>query len=757
MLVFLNKALACLILSIASFLNVLYGQSSLEGQVKPYKARPTIHINNEPLAPILYALSDVPGGRYSWEELPQHNIKQFCEVGIRLFQLDISFEQLWHQEDTLDIGLAQRQIQGVLDVCPDAAIFFRLHLNPPRWWLDQHPFEGVVYDEVMAVKDPVNGLFRSMESDARRPFRASMASQKWKSAMQENIAQFCHTLAQSPEGNAVVGIQLAYGIYGEWHQWGLHQYEADFSQPMQLGFQSWLRDQYRTKENLQNAWGNNRLNFEEVSIPTTKERSVTQAGMFRDPLFDKPVVDYYTFQHELIAENIIAFARSVKTNWPRPIITGVFYGYFFSVFNRQAAGGHLALQRILNAPEIDYLSGPQVYYPEAGFEAGEPYRSRSLLHSIRLHGKLWLDEYDQQPRRTWPHLSLFDNRAAYQKIMQENGSLLQRSVAFPLLNGHGLWFYDFGPAGMHLNRKNQYNSQVGTAGYWDDEAYLNTIGQVKRWADELIHEDFESLAEVLVVYDTESIYYLPSTKVKPCPITEHLINWSSLALYYSGCLFDQIHLDDLKQVDLSPYKVVVFMNTFLMDAQERNAIEQRVARQNRHLIWTYAPGYLSPDKAGIEQIEALVKLDLDTFELDTIPEIIINDWLGDSLMLKAKGPYSPTIYIQDTTVTQLGVFRHSAKVGVGYKVFTQFTSWYSSLPITDYRVFRAIFEKAGVTLFTKEKDVVYGGTNWLLYHSAFEGMKTFTWKGKTYQIEFDRAPATKLVHLITNESIFENR
>jgi hypothetical protein len=44
------------------------------------------------------------------------------------------------------------------------------------------------------------------------------------------------------------------------------------------------------------------------------------------------------------------------------LIVGVFYNYFFMTFGRQASGGHLFEQMILNAPNIDYISAPQSYW-----------------------------------------------------------------------------------------------------------------------------------------------------------------------------------------------------------------------------------------------------------------------------------------------------------------------------------------------------------------------------------------------------------
>lgn len=100
-------------------------------------------INNQRL-PFLYALTHVTGGRWSWEELPAHNLRLMSEVGVRLFQVDLWMEDIWKANaKQLDMALAQRQIRGVLDACPQASVVVRLHVNAPFWWNQTHPAECV--------------------------------------------------------------------------------------------------------------------------------------------------------------------------------------------------------------------------------------------------------------------------------------------------------------------------------------------------------------------------------------------------------------------------------------------------------------------------------------------------------------------------------------------------------------------------------------------------------------------------------------
>jgi hypothetical protein len=112
-------------------------------------------------------------------------------------------------------------------------------------------------------------------------------------------------------------------------------------------------------------------------------------GIFRDPQKEQRVIDYYDCQQYVVAEDILHFCKLVKEAWPRPLIVGVFYNYFFMTFGRQASGGHLQEQMILNSPHIDYLSAPQSYWGGAR-QIGGSGQARGLIESALLHNKLWL-------------------------------------------------------------------------------------------------------------------------------------------------------------------------------------------------------------------------------------------------------------------------------------------------------------------------------------------------------------------------------
>jgi len=668
--------------------------------------RPTIFINNKPESPVIYALTDTPGGRWTWEELAQHNIRQFCSSGIRLFQVDLWLDHCWQPDGTVDITLARRQIAGILSVCPRAAVFFRFHVTAPKWWMERHPEEWVRYADVEPQDESTEGFPRILEFDNGPVRRVSMASLPWKTEATAKLREVLRALAQTPEGNALAGIQVANGVYGEWHNWGFYRNEPDVSRPMEQEFRSWLRKTYGSDKRLRKAWNDNAARIDSARLPGLNDRATT-AGIFRDPEKEQWVIDYYACVHQLVADNILHFARTVKESWPRPLITGTFYGYYFSMFGRQAAGGHLELHRLLQSPFIDYLSGPQTYEPEA-LKLGEPYRSRSLTASIRLHGKLWFDEMDAEPTIPIPQTGNHD-------LVLANGvAALRRNVLFSATRGVGLWYYDFGVGGVDLDGFR--HNQRGSRGTWDHSAILDEIRKMKNLVDDRLSTDYKSEADVLFVYDTQSFYHTASLRGTD-PISNVLIDYNSLAAFRSGVAFDPIHIEDLARVDLSAYRVVVFGNVYVLSDVQRRFIREHVASQGRTLVWFTAPGYCRGQSLSATSISDLTGIAVAPVSLTNPPEIEIT-FPSDSAFTYSTGNQivAPLFSVRDPDATVFGRYRETGDPAVAQKTFRDHRAWYVAVPEAGPNLLRKILQSSGAHVYSRQGDVVYAGGGLLVAH-----------------------------------------
>lgn len=712
--------------------------------VEMINGRPMIVINGKPHYPMIHSLTDVPSGRWSWEELPQHNIRNFSRSGISLFQLDLFLEHVWPAEDVFDLTLARKQIAGVLEVCPEAGVIFRFHLRAPTWWLHQHPEEWVAYADTGYAEEQQYGLLRIIEHDNNPVRRVSMASRKWRRAVTEQFARFLNELAATPEGNALVGIQVANGVYGEWHNWGFFENEPDISEPMTAAFRDWLRDKYGTDTALRTAWNNREASFENVKAPGMDKRATS--GIFRDLETEREIIDFFACMHQTVADNIIHFAETLKANWPRPIIAGTFYGYFFSTFGRQAPGGHLQLQRILEAEAIDYLSGPQAYEPEA-VKLGDPYRSRSLITSVRLHQKLWLDEMDVEPKI--PLLKDPD----YEQRLQESVADVRRNVSFTYTKGMGLWFYDFNISGVDLD--GYIHLMSGSQGNWDHPVVMRQIEEMLRlFHDKALAEPYRSEADVLLVYDTDSFYYTASLRHSD-PVNTTLIDYNTLAAFRSGVVFDTVHLDDLDRVDLSAYRVIIFGNTGLLNDDERGFIRERVAAAGRHLVWFHAPGFIDETRgrAGQALIEALTGFQLKPLELDQAPEIILNPAMGvDNRYTVHDRPFHPVFAVADPLATTWGTFPATGQTAIAHKVFDTHTAWFVSLPSKTLQPLQFILQSAGAHVYGEGDAVFYAGGGILVMHTLLGGRQFLHLRnGRKIQVDLPEGPSTVLINSQTGD------
>lgn len=716
------KPISTLLLSVLTFAaSPLWAQPAptpsvapKSGEIKPYQGRPTIHVNGTPMTPDIYALTHATGARWSWEEVPQHNVQNFYNIGFRLFQLDFWLSEIWPKNgEPLNVSLAQKQIRGVLDVAPEACIILRVHTDAPYWWNEQHREECTEYADGPIQEYYKPGMPHNNEDfSIMRSLRASLASQHWKQEAGDLLTQFCKQLSQTPEGNAVIGMHLAGGIYGEWHYWGFVDHEPDTGPAMTAYFRNWLKNKYGTDKKLQQAWKSKQWTLTTATVPGVEERKATQFGQFKDPQQEQRVIDYIAAQQEAVVEDIEYFCQLAKENWPRPLITGVFYGYLHMTFNRQSVGGHLLVERILDCPWIDYIAAPQTYY-KASRKLGGSGMPRGIVESAALHGKLWFDEMDngELARRV-----CHDAVRYLERYDRDYAPVLRRSVVLPLMRG-GVWYYDFGIR--------------ESLGWFDDPVYLQSIADEKALFDKQLHKPYHSEADVLYVWSQESYYYLAPHGT---PISSNVVDQTIEEALRSGTVGDHIYDFDLDKVNLDQYKAIIFMNSYALSPAQQKFIREKVAKNGRTLIYNYMTGVTDGKQIGLSQTEKLSGVELALQE-ETQPQTVT--YLTPASEYTFKGVVEPFAIVTDPKVQPLATLKdHPEKVVLARKQFPTHTAVYATLPINGTDVFRQLFRKAGCHVYNDQNDFTYVNSGIMLIHTLEGGPRTIHLRnGKDLQLE----------------------
>ena len=87
--------------------------------------------------------------------------------------------------------------------------------------------------------------------------------------------------------------------------------------------------------------------------------------MLRDPVAERPVIDFTEFQQQAMADCVCHLAHAVREATHGRKLVVFFFGYVFefgAIANGPGTSGHYALRRVLDCPDIDVLCSPISYF-----------------------------------------------------------------------------------------------------------------------------------------------------------------------------------------------------------------------------------------------------------------------------------------------------------------------------------------------------------------------------------------------------------
>ncbi len=666
--------------------------------------KPTLSMDGSPIPPVLYGLSDFPAAA-SNTAYAFRNIRAFGDAGIRLVNIDAELQTGWHKTTAFEPDAVLAEVANVLDANPDAKVLIRLHVNAPYWWLRDHPEECAVYrtpdGDLPGIDD--GGHDRLIAHDGEGHMRASLASELWLREAGEKLRLLCDAFAHEPEGDVLMGIQIACGNYGEWHPW---YFWEDVSAPTVKRFRRMLQEKYGTDAALAKAWNQPGVTIE--SAEYHPERFLPgDDGDFRDPRCSQHLIDARECAQTIPADAILHFCRIVKEHLPH-ILAGTFYGYYLGT-----SGDHLQPERLFAAKGIvDFLCGPFCYLQNRNPECVP--MQRGLLESSRLRGMLWLTEMDQHPE-------------GGPEALPQTIAVLRRNVLQPLLSGQGLWYYDH-----RVIPKYQTNDPGGKLagsiyrkrGWWEAPELMAEIEKLQRIARRLTSRLFRPEADVLIVYGKKTYYNRTRRNVFDYRVHD--------AIMRAGAVCDCIYLDELEVCDLARYRCVLFHNCFVLTPEERarcRALTEGVQR-----IWFYAQGYCDGETLDTAHISDTVGLPI--CRTDAVHTITLHTPWEETFPVEWN--FSPMFAAEACEgVTALG---HFDTGGIAAAACGQ--DLWLALPMPTPSFLREVFRNSGVHLWSEDGDPILAGGGIVAINAPAGGRRTIRLKnGRTIHLDID-GPAT---------------
>ena len=650
-----------------------------ETRVSNFKGSPCLFINNKPLFPMILFE----------QEVCAKDAKTFQDAGVKLYSFieRVSFLDLgWIDDYKSDFSIIDRVLKVNAERCPKGYLIPRIHLWAPGWWINKYPKE----------------TFKVFNKDGKyRRSYESFTSELWKEQAGKALKRMIKHIMQSPYAKRVAGLTISAGESGEWHQFGY-----DDSPSMLKYFRNYLKKKYNNDLKLfRKNWNNDQITFDNAQIPNKSEREKCDYGIFKDPAKGRQVMDYNEAYHRSAVEAIDYFTKIAKEESNNKLFTIVLYGYMPDMHWSTKHIHHRAAAMSHKLKYVDAFASPHSYYRRG---PGQDGILRNYPASLALHNKLFIDEADDRT-----HLSFPKNFATLANNLDESIQTLNRSFGNVVTANCGMWYMDH------------------TSGKWyDDPKIRENFKKINQWANYSMTLPRKDVAEVAVISQAESEFYIGGKLDWTANMYESR-QGQNQDLAKAGAPFSRYFVEDLEDGLVPECKVYIFLDCFYLNDKQRKAIE-KLKRDNKTLIWLYAPGFIENNALSLSAMEKLTGIKFKTTTPGT-PEVLLNQPTWDSksfglpanmdkFMKKSLNPrFTPVS--KGRNVKVWGRYADNKKTAMISKKFKDWRSIYVPMTPIPASLLRKIYRKSGVHIYASTNDPISVNSSWICLTASKAGKK----------------------------------
>jgi hypothetical protein len=670
---------------------------------------------------------------------PEH-IRDFLATGINVFRFSLPLG--WKGLGVYDYSEGDKIMAAFCEAGPDVKVFPMIWIDGPesKWWELEYPEEvaqmrsratGEYCTEVTGVPKlakpgidftPKGDLFDRLHQGV--PCVHSFASAIWRKQAAEAVAHaVAHYAQKFPD--RLAGIYLCAGLSHEWFNWGNYTDAVlfDYSLPMRDYFRRWLAHRYGSVEALGTAWHRAFTDWESVEPPLPAQRPAHTDSALPDPATHRPAADFAAALADAQMDCFLTFCQAARSQAPAETLLGGFYGYWWTQtdFPSPARNGHLALQRLLESPDVDFLASP-LDYSNRG--VGGVTSSQSLTGSASIHGKRFINSADvklsQEKHGDWHAFVTVPKNDA------ESVELLKRDFGFSM--AEGLW-----------------HSWVDLFGGVFSRPEINaTLVRLQTIARENRDLRRPPKSQALFVIDEESLRNTTPSNGLWTVLFPVQKQWNQ---HRSGFPWTFITLEDYLHGDWPEARLVHFANVFRGTPDLRNTLHTKLRSSQATAIWNLFPGFLGEAALDLSLAEKLTGFSL--FPLDVsagdwnflsteagqefgVPQKYGTSCLRESCRQRMKhypSPEqlagSPRLGIHPGTNDEaLSRWEDASAIGLARTEQLGFSSVFNAGPLLPATVLHALAQQAGVHCYTPAGDVVYANERFLCIQAGHAESRT---------------------------------
>jgi hypothetical protein len=316
--------------------------------------------------------------------------------------------------------------------------------------------------------------------------------------------------------------------------------------------------------------------------------------------------------------------------------------------------------------------------------------------------------------------------------------------------GIGGWLFDFG----HLCPP--YEAQRG---WYDSPPLIAAIRPFAEIGERRARMEISSIAQVAAVYEPRAFFATEHWKAEEpyqgygITVCDHFNHWfiNSQQRTFSrmAAPFDSLYRFDLTPDDARKFRLLFMVNLFTLDRGQVDQLLAMVEGSGATVVWSYAPGYISPQRFDLQQMERLTGFTFSVLQDPGPMQIRLEHAAEDGeTIFGTRKPQKPRFAVLDTDVAVLGRWVDNGQAAFARKQRSGWTSIYVGAgPITVHTL-RRLATEAGVPLWSDRPDIVYAIRDAVTVIATSAGKRTLTFPAAMRAVEGGEASKT---HALTME------
>ena len=305
-------------------------------------------------------------------------------------------------------------------------------------------------------------------------------------------------------------------------------------------------------------------------------------GLLRDPNVDGESLKYIGFCAEQVVDTIKFFLQKARETICAKTELGVFFGYPLALSGWGVIVGNNDCAELLKCPELDFVIAPIGGFSKIGQGGGD----LGPTESVQLHGKRYLRECDQRTHTfnnmlskhttiQWPNL--WTNEA-------ETLAGIKRELAYTLIKQCSLWWFDM------------------WGGFYDSPAVMELLANSRKIYSDNIDTQVEKTAEIALIVDPESIYYLNQNDNR----VKWFYRYTKRKLDLIGAPYECYNFADIPDIpNRDRIKLWLLPAIFEVTLEKQKILDSYVRREGKASLYMYAPGISDGKSLDPQRIKRL--------------------------------------------------------------------------------------------------------------------------------------------------------